>query len=114
MYSYNITEVNYKKRNIIEKDKMLTNNQITYIGSHPMAGSHKTGIVAAKQHLFENAIYCLTPVRENTETEVSFIKDVLKDTKSNFIILNPDEHDEMTSVVSHFPHLVASSLVHQA
>src|SRR5690625_5895815 len=79
-----------------------------------MYGTHKTGIVAAKQQLFENAIYCLTPVRENTETEVSFIKDVLKDTKSNFIILNPDEHDEMTSVVSHFPHLVASSLVHQA
>src|SRR5690625_818738 len=109
-----ITDVSSVKETIIEEAKMLTNNKITFIGGHPMAGSHKTGIVAAKQHLFENAIYCLTPVRENTETEVSFIKDVLKDTKSNFIILNPDEHDEMTSVVSHFPHLVASSLVHQA
>src|SRR5699024_2623970 len=109
-----ITDVSSVKGTIIEEAKMLTNNKITFIGGHPMAGSHKTGIVAAKQHLFENAIYCLTTVWENTETEESFIKDVIKDTNSNFIILKPDEHDEMTSVVSHFPRLVASSLLHQA
>src|SRR5699024_5170627 len=35
-------------------------------------------------------------------------------TKSHFIILEPSGHDEMTGVVSHFPHLIASSLVQQA
>lgn len=109
-----ITDVSSVKSTVSEAAKKLTNEKITFIGGHPMAGSHKTGIVAAKEHLFENAIYCLTPLSENTEPEVNYIKDVLKDTKSNFIILNPDEHDEMTSVISHFPHLVASSLVHQA
>jgi len=109
-----ITDVSSVKGTIIEAAENLSNERITFVGGHPMAGSHKTGIVAAKEHLFENAIYCLTPVSETSDLEVQFIKDVLKDIKSNFIILNPDEHDEMTSVISHFPHLVASSLVHQA
>ncbi len=109
-----ITDVSSVKGTIIEAAEKLTNEKITFVGGHPMAGSHKTGIAAAKEHLFENAIYCLTPVSETSDSEVTFIKDVLKNTKSNFIILNPDEHDEMTSVISHFPHLVASSLVHQA
>ncbi len=109
-----ITDVSSVKGTIIEAAKQLTNEKITFIGGHPMAGSHKTGIVAAKEHLFENAIYCLTPVEDHTKEAIKLIKEVLKETKSNFIILKPDEHDEMTSVISHFPHLVASSLVHQA
>ena len=109
-----ITDVSSVKGTVIEAAENLKNTQITFIGGHPMAGSHKTGIVAAKEHLFENAIYCLTPSSAEVENEIELIKDVLKGTKSNFLILNPEEHDEMTSVISHFPHLIASSLVHQA
>src|SRR5699024_10607493 len=45
---------------------------------------------------------------------VEELKAVLQCTKSRFLLLTPEEHDEMTSVISHFPHLIASSLVHQA
>src|SRR5699024_11366172 len=46
--------------------------------------------------------------------KIETLKSILKQTKSHFIILEPSEHDEMTGVVSHFPHLIASSLVQQA
>lgn len=109
-----VTDVSSVKGSIIETAQQLTNEKIIFIGGHPMAGSHKTGVRAAKAHLFENAIYVLTPTSECSEEKVENLKDVLQGTKSNFLILQPEEHDEMTSVISHFPHLIASSLVHQA
>src|SRR5690625_702119 len=109
-----VSDVSSVKGSILEVANNLKNKNITFIGGHPMAGSHKNGIRAAREHLFENAIYVLTPTTECLMDKVEILKDVLRETKSNFIILQPDEHDEMTSVISHFPHLIASSLVHQA
>lgn len=109
-----VSDVSSVKGSILDTANKLTNKNITFIGGHPMAGSHKAGIRAAKEHLFENAIYVLTPATKCKNGKVALLKEVLKGTKSHFIILQPEEHDEMTSVVSHFPHLIASSLVHQA
>lgn len=109
-----VTDTASVKNTVIETAEKLINQQIVFIGGHPMAGSHKRGIEAAKSHLFENAIYVLTPTKRSTEKDVHTLKEVLTPTKSKFIVLKPEEHDEMTGVVSHFPHLIASSLVHQA
>ena len=109
-----VSDVSSVKGAIIETAHKFTNEKITFIGGHPMAGSHKSGIRAAKEHLFENAIYVLTPTDTCSDEQVNILKEILEITKCIFVILDPDEHDEMTSVVSHFPHLIASSLVHQA
>src|SRR5699024_4570665 len=109
-----VSDVSSVKGSILEVANNLENKNITFIGGHPMAGSHKAGIRAAKEHLFENAIYVLTPTDTCLDEQVNILKKILEITKCIFVILDPDEHDEMTSVVSHFPHLIASSLVHQA
>lgn len=109
-----VSDVSSVKGSIIEVANNFTNDKISFIGGHPMAGSHKVGVEAAKSHLFENAIYVLTPTTNSSAEKVDVIKSALRATKANFLILQPEEHDEMTSVISHFPHLIASSLVHQA
>src|SRR5699024_4830544 len=109
-----VTDVSSVKGAVLDAANQLTNERINFIGGHPMAGSHKSGIHASKAHLFENAIYVLSPTTVNAEQELEHVKELLKETKANFLILQPEEHDEMTSVISHFPHLIASSLVHQA
>src|SRR5699024_9263305 len=95
-----VSDVSSVKGSVIDTAQHLTNEHIIFIGGHPMAGSHKHGIQAAKAHLFENAIYILTPTSSSTDDHLSILKDTLKGTNSNFLILNPDEHDEMTSVIS--------------
>lgn len=109
-----VSDVSSVKGSVLEAANALKNEKIVFIGGHPMAGSHKAGIHAAKEHLFENAIYVLTPTKTCSKTYIEELKDALKETKSHFVILQPEEHDEMTSVISHFPHLIAASLVHQA
>ena len=105
-----ITDTGSTKGPIMDAAIPILEKGITFIGGHPMAGSHKSGVSAAKEHLFENAYYILTP-HESTNGAVERLRDLFVLTKGKVVVLNAVEHDRMTAIVSHFPHLIASSLV---
>lgn len=109
-----ITDAGSTKRKIVDESKLLRQQNITFIGGHPMAGSHKSGVIAARERLFENAFYLLTPTNDIAEEKVTKLKNWLKGTRAKFLIIKPEEHDYITGVISHFPHIIAASLVHQA
>jgi prephenate dehydrogenase len=109
-----ITDVGSTKRSVVQMANSLTDKGICFIGGHPMAGSHKSGAGASKSHLFENAFYLLTPNDDISGENVEILKEWLKGTKANFLTVTPEIHDEITGVISHFPHIIAAGLVHQA
>ena len=108
-----ISDAGSTKSTIVESAKKLASKGVTFIGGHPMAGSHKSGVSAAKALLFENAFYLLTPDKHIEEEKITVLKEWLKGTKAKFITISPQEHDFLTGVISHFPHIIAASLVHQ-
>lgn len=108
-----VTDTGSTKNEIMKAALSLKEQGITFIGGHPMAGSHKSGVEAARAHLFENAYYLLTPFPNENKEEVNILKNLLQVTKAKIVQVKAEEHDHMTAVVSHFPHLVAASLVHQ-
>lgn len=108
-----ITDVGSTKEKVVAKSQGLAAKNVTFIGGHPMAGSHKTGVEAAKAHLFENAFYILTPSSETNMNKVIHLQNWLKGTKAKFIEMTPPQHDQLAGIISHFPHLIAASLVHQ-
>lgn len=108
-----ITDTGSTKGLIMKKAEELREKGIIFIGGHPMAGSHKSGVTAAKPYLFENAFYMLTPFENEREENVEELRQLLKYTLAKLVIVKAEEHDHMTAVVSHFPHIVAASLVHQ-
>jgi len=109
-----ITDVGSTKMKVIEAAIPLQSSGATFIGGHPMAGSHKSGPAAAKAHLFENAFYLLTPSDHEEEKKVAELKAWLRGTKAKFLIISPKRHDQLTGVISHFPHIIAAGLVHSA
>ena len=108
-----LTDVGSTKKIIVDHADLLFNseNGPIFIGGHPMAGSHKTGVESAKSHLFENAYYILTPTKNASEKNIEDLKFWLSGTGSHFVTMTPEEHDYATAVVSHFPHLIACGLV---
>ncbi|WP_338470085.1 prephenate dehydrogenase [Niallia sp. XMNu-256] len=110
-----ITDAGSTKYEVVKKaEEKLSSQGITFIGGHPMAGSHKSGVSAARAILFENAFYLLTPGQGIEQGKVQVLKEWLKGTNAKFLVVTPKEHDFLTGVISHFPHIIAASLVHQA
>jgi prephenate dehydrogenase len=109
-----ITDTGSTKGKIVSSAACLREKNITFIGGHPMAGSHKSGVFAAKSILFENAFYLLTPTEDVQETHIESLKRLLGGTKAKFLLISAEEHDYLTGVISHLPHLIAASIVHQA
>lgn len=109
-----VSDAGSTKTEIVKRASCLKEKGIVFVGGHPMAGSHKSGITAAKAILFENAFYLFTPVDDKDKEAVEVLKEWLKGTKARFLEVLPTEHDHLTGVISHFPHVIAASLVHQA
>ena len=110
-----ITDAGSTKREIVEAaERYLTGKNVQFVGSHPMAGSHKSGAIAADVTLFENAYYIFTPTSLTRETTIPELKDILSGLKSRYVEIDAAEHDRVTSQISHFPHLLASGLMEQA
>ena len=94
-------------------EKYFTNKSVRFVGAHPMAGSHKTGAASADVNLFENAYYIFTPSSLTTPDTLEEMKDLLSGLHARFIEIDAEEHDRVTSQISHFPHILASGLMGQ-
>ncbi len=82
-----------------------------FIGSHPMAGSEKTGYENATDHLLENAYYIITPTAKTRQEDIYRMVTVAHLIGSIPIVLDCEEHDRIAAAISHLPHIIASSLV---
>lgn len=108
-----ITDVGSTKKTVVEQSEAAVKNGY-FIGSHPMAGSHETGIEAAVVDLFQDKICVVTPTeRSNPEAKRAVIA-LWRAIGMKVVELPPDVHDRLTAHSSHLPHLVAAALCHVA
>ncbi|WP_413627502.1 prephenate dehydrogenase [Fructilactobacillus vespulae] len=106
-----VTDVGSTKQLIMKTARKLDSKHITFVGGHPMAGSHKTGVTAGKANLFENAFYFQISGK-NTEAAQK-IQKLLVGTKAKWLKVNAKQHDKIVAQISHLPHIIAAGLVNQ-
>lgn len=82
-----------------------------FVGSHPMAGSEQAGMHAARVDLFDGATCILTPDEKTHLPALETLRTFWQDLGCRVVEASPAEHDEMVGLISHFPHLLAATLV---
>lgn len=107
-----ITDVGSTKREIItsiESEGVLANG-VRFVGSHPIAGSEKSGPEAADATLFESKMVAITPTERSTAEDVQRLQMFWRSIGAQTITLSPSEHDRILARTSHLPHLIAATL----
>jgi prephenate dehydrogenase len=79
-----------------------------YVGSHPMAGSERSGPLAASALLFEGRPWAVTPHPDADPAAVALVTALVETCGGVPVRLAPDEHDLAVARTSHLPHLMAS------
>lgn len=103
-----VTDVGSTKRNLVAAGERLLGK--AFVGSHPMAGSERSGIDASNDALLENRLCILTPTERTPPEATDRIEALWKSLGMRTTRVNPGDHDRLLADVSHLPHLLASAV----
>jgi prephenate dehydrogenase len=107
-----VTDVGSVKAKVVrELEPLVARAGAHFIGSHPMAGSERTGVAAARADLFLNAVCVVTPTRKSAPAAVRKVARFWEALGCDMLRLSPEQHDVRVSRSSHLPHVVAATLV---
>ncbi|PTY07543.1 prephenate dehydrogenase/arogenate dehydrogenase family protein [Opitutaceae bacterium EW11] len=81
-----------------------------FVGSHPMAGSQKTGWENGSPDLFQGRVCFVTPLPQTHEPSVNKVARFWHQLGADVATVSPDQHDEIVAHISHLPQAVATSL----
>jgi prephenate dehydrogenase len=81
-----------------------------FVGSHPLAGDHRTGVEFARSDLFEGRKVVVTPTEKTHRAAVVEVGGFWQSLGAEVVVMSPAEHDEALAATSHLPHLIASAL----
>lgn len=109
-----VTDVGGTKSNIVKEGEGIFSGGADFIGGHPLAGSEQKGVLAASASLFKNAVYVLTPTTNTSPDSFQKLHGLLTQIGARVIALSPEKHDQVVAIISHLPHLLASSLINLA
>ena len=85
-----------------------------FVPGHPMAGSEVNGIEGARPDLFKGAHWILCPDADTPAEHFPRLHELVTSIGARVIALPREDHDQAVAVVSHVPHIMASSLVQLA
>ena len=113
-YKTIVTDVGSTKELSTKNVKKQLKRNITWIPSHPVAGSEVSGAKHGDKNLFKKKWCILIKEKNIKKKHLSKLKSFWKKLGAKVILMSPKEHDMVFSITSHLPHHIANNLVKTA
>jgi prephenate dehydrogenase len=106
-----VTDVGSVKASLVDQvEPVVQRAGAHFVGSHPMAGTEKSGPAHARVDLFEKAVCIVTPTAQSDSATVRTVSGLWEAVGGRVLSMTPAMHDDLVSRASHLPHVVAAEL----
>ena len=109
-----ITDTGSVKKEVNKIFENLNLKNISWIASHPIAGTEESGPSAGFKDLFKNRWTIICDSKNSDKDKVEKLKKFWEYLGSKVKLMNIDEHDHILALTSHLPHAVAYNIVKTA
>ncbi|MEM6502355.1 MAG: prephenate/arogenate dehydrogenase [Cyanobacteria bacterium P01_C01_bin.89] len=106
-----LTDVGSVKGPIVDAIEPLWKN---FVGGHPMAGTHQSGVEAAQQSLFVDRPYVITPTAKTQPGAIAKLDQLITLIQARRYECGPAIHDQAVARISHGPVIISAALVSTA
>ena len=106
-----LTDVGSVKKEIIYSVEKNIPKNISWISSHPIAGTEESGPDSGFSELFKNRWCILTPSNQAKDKDIKLLETFWKKIGSKVDIMDAKQHDYILAITSHIPHLIAYNIV---
>lgn len=89
------------------------NDVPSFVGSHPLAGSERSGWENADADLYQGRTCIITPEASSDLTAVRKVRDFWMELGMSIVEMTPAEHDLAVAQTSHLPHIAAAAVARQ-
>jgi len=106
------TDVGSTKASIVRVgEEAASSNGIHFVGSHPMAGSEKSGVRYARAELYKDSTCFVTKTATTNLNAFRKVCALWQALDARIVVARPERHDRLVASISHLPHLMAVALV---
>ena len=106
-----ITDAGSTKASIVAGwERRRKRRRSRFVGSHPLAGSHRRGPEASDPELFVGRVVVVTPAAATPAKDVEDTAAFWSALGATVFVMAPREHDRLLAATSHAPHVVAAAI----
>ena len=109
-----ITDTGSVKKEVNKVFENLNLTNISWIASHPIAGTEESGPSAGFKDLFKDRWTIVCDTKNSNKDKVEKLKKFWEFLGSKVKLMSIEEHDHILALTSHLPHAVAYNIVKTA
>ena len=107
--NFTITDVGSTKADVLEEARVLELGR-RFVGSHPLAGDHRTGFAHSRTGMFAGATAFLCPAPDAEPLAVRRVENLWAALNARAITIDAHAHDHLLAYASHLPHMAAFAM----